>query len=85
MPLIYFIIGILFTELLLPIVKKFAELFITWLEKYEAQLGEQINNSNLRIKKATLNFDDDKPIRQIGFSYDEDEDSIEEEDEIDDI
>lgn len=86
MPLIYFLLGILFSELLLPILKKFVEIVITWFEKYEAKLGEAINDSNLRIKKATLEFDNDKPIRPIGFSFDDCEDDIiEEEDEPDDV
>lgn len=81
MPLVYFLLGIVFIELLLPILNKASEVIITWLETHEAKYGECINNANLRMKKATLELEDEKPSRMIGFTYSDDEDLIEEEDE----
>ena len=84
MPLLYFLLGVIFSIFLLPILSKSSEIVITWLERFEARLGEDINESNLRIKKANMDIED-KPLRQIGFSFDDDVAEDKEEDDIDDL
>ena len=69
MPLVWFIFGILFAELLLPLLKKLGELIATRLEKTEAKLSESINESNIKMKQALASVDkDDMPKYQIGFA-----------------
>ena len=86
MPLLWFIFGLLFAELLLPLLKKLGELIITRLEKSEAKLSESINESNIKMKRAIASADkDDIPKYQIGFTIPACEDEEEEEDNEDDV
>lgn len=83
MPLVWFICGILFTELILPLLKKLGELIATWFEKKEAKLGESINESNIKMKQAAASAEEKKDIKyQIGFSLPACEEEEDEEDEI---
>ena len=83
MPLIWFVCGILFTELILPLLKKLGELIVTRLEKTEAKLSESINESNIKMKQAVASAEEKKDIKyQIGFSLPACEEEEDEDDEV---
>ena len=81
MPLVWFTAGIIFTELILPLLKKLGELILTSIELREALIGEKINESNIRMKQAVASADNDQEVKyQIGFAVpacDEEEEGIE--------
>ena len=69
MPLVYFIAGIIFTEIILPLLKKLGELIMTRLELSEASMGEVINASNIRMKQAAIAAENEQEVKyQIGFA-----------------
>lgn len=81
MPLVFFVLGILFSELFLPLLKKVGELIATALEKKEAKLSESINESNIKMKQAAASADG--PKYQIGFTVPTcDDEEEEDEDEL---
>lgn len=81
MPLVWFVLGILFTELILPLLKKAAEVVATRLEKAEAHLSEAINESNIKMKQAVASAEKDQDKKyKIGFTLPD----CEEEEGIDD-
>ena len=70
MPIIYFIAGILFTELILPILKKYLEWWAARLELHISKIGEEINESNIKIQQAQVKAEigEELPKYQIGFA-----------------
>lgn len=68
MLLVFFILGILFAEFILPLLKKIADVLITFFEYKEGQISELINAINIRMKQAVKSLDDESPKYQIGFA-----------------
>ena len=70
MPIVYFIAGILFVELILPILSKYLELFAAKIELRISKIGEGINESNIKIQQAQVKAEigEDLPKYQIGFA-----------------
>ena len=80
MPLVWFILGILFTEIILPLLSKLRDLIATRMEKSEAKISESINESNIKMKQAVASADG--PKYQIGFAITAGDKEEEDEDEL---
>lgn len=80
MELLYFILGALFIQFIIPILDGAAALILTWFEVKKADFGEHINAINVKIRETQTS--DDPPVspRVIGFTL---SDEYEEEDEDD--
>lgn len=77
--LIYFIIGVLFTVIFMPIVESIVELIQVIIEAQKAKIALKVANLNEEIKK--LASSDGEQISVIGFQAPE----VEEYEEDDDI
>ncbi len=77
--LIYFIIGVLFTVIFMPIVESIVELIQVIIEAQKAKIALKVANLNGEIKKLTSS--DEEQISVIGFQAPE----VEEYEEDDDI
>ena len=62
--LIYFILGILFIQIALPILSSFTDLLLTWIEVKKLKLSAKAQeiNQQIAIREAP-------PAHQIGFTY----------------
>jgi hypothetical protein len=80
MPLVWFILGILFTEIILPLLSKLRDLIATRMEQSEAKISESINESNIKMKQAVASADG--PKYQIGFAIPAGDKEEEDEDEL---
>lgn len=78
--LIYFILGIVFVDIILPLTEGIASLICTKFEVYKAKMAVDINKYNTEIENESLSTQDS--INPIGFIYEPGE--IEEEEIIDD-
>lgn len=72
--LIYFILGIIFIDLILPIFEGIVTLIVTKFEVYKARMAVEINKYNLMIE----NEDNIPTDHTIGFVW-EPEEELEEE------
>lgn len=72
--LIYFILGVIFINLILPILEGVASLIVTKFEVYKAQMAVDINKYNLMIENEGNTPTD----HTIGFVW-EPEEELEEE------
>lgn len=64
-PLIYFIIGIIFIQIIMPILSSFTDLLLTQIEVWKLELslkGQEITH--------TMTLNEAPPAHQIGFSID---------------
>lgn len=80
MEFLYFIAGILFVSYFIPLLDGLSSLFLTWIEAKKGKLNEEINQSNIQIRKSAASAEEDPPRRLIGFCA-EDSEECEEEDE----
>lgn len=82
-----FAFGILFTQIIIPIISAITDLLLTWIESLKVHLNEKITNSNIKMKKA-LSDAGDKPLitetRTLGFGAPAEEYTTEENEEDDD-
>ena len=72
--LIYFILGVIFIDLILPILESIATLIVTKFEVYKSQMAVEINKYNLIIENEGNTPTD----HTIGFVW-EPEEELEEE------
>lgn len=79
---LFFVFGILFAQYILPLLDGIGALALTFMETKKAKFSEEINNTNIRMKKAM--DPEETPKHPIGFSVSIEKD-IEEEDEEDDV
>jgi hypothetical protein len=79
-PIEYFIAGILFVQIVIPILDGIAALFLALVELIKGRINIDIVKSNVKIQKLKDSLDDDGPKRAIGFAIPEE---TEEEDEDD--
>lgn len=79
-PIEYFIAGILFVQIVIPILDGIAALFLALVELIKGRINIDIVKSNVKIQKLKDSLDDDGPKRAIGFAVPEE---TEEEDEDD--
>lgn len=79
-PIEYFIAGILFVQIVIPILDGIASLFLALVELIKGRINIDIIKSNVKIQKLKDSLDDDGPKRAIGFAVPEE---TEEEDEDD--
>ena len=82
MELLYFILGILFVQYVIPIFDGIIGWFLTWVEAKKAKQSEVINQANIKMRQDAASADQDPPMRKIGFCV-PDEDENEEEGELD--
>lgn len=69
MPLIWFISGILFSIVAMPIINSLTDLIIAWLETKRMKCAEAINNSNINMQKAATSVEEEIAIMQpVGFT-----------------
>ena len=81
MELLYFILGIIFVQYIIPTLDGIAGWFLTWIEAKKAKQSEVINQTNIKMRQAAASADQDPPRRPIGFCVPDPEDYEEEEDE----
>ena len=79
-PIEYFIAGILFVQIVIPILDGIAALFLALVELIKGRINIDIVKSNVKIQKLKDSLDNDGPKRAIGFAVPEE---TEEEDEDD--
>lgn len=79
-PIEYFIAGILFVQIVIPILDGIAALFLALVELIKGRINIDIVKSSVKIQKLKDSLDDDGSKRVIGFAAPEE---IEEEDEDD--
>lgn len=81
-----FAFGILFTQIIIPIISAITDLFLTWIELLKVHLTEKITNSNIKMKKVLSDAGDEPLItetRTLGFGAPAEEYTIEENEEDD--
>lgn len=66
--LFYFIFGILFVDLILPLLESIFSVIITKIEVYKAKYNVQINDYNLIIEKGDIS----PIVNPIGFTTNDD-------------
>lgn len=79
-PIEYFIAGILFVQIVIPILDGIAALFLALVELIKGRINIDIVKSNVKIQKLKDSLDNDGSKRAIGFAVPEE---TEEEDEDD--
>lgn len=72
----YFILGILFIDILLPIMEGITGCICTRMEQYKAKCAVKINEYNAQIEEGSMPIADSYPI---GFQYIPAEEEFEEE------
>lgn len=77
MELVWFISGILFALVILPLLNSLMELIMAWFETKRMKCAEAINNSNINMQKAASSIEEQYSTRQIGFSLSEEEEEEE--------
>lgn len=77
MELIWFISGILFALVILPLLNSLIELIMAWFETKRMKCAEAINDSNINMQKAASSIEEQHSTRQIGFSLSEEEEEEE--------
>ena len=75
---LYFILGILFIEVVIPIVESLVNLILTWIEVAKGKSSFTI--AQLSADIAKINEPEKQPQRAIGFVVPSDENYEEEED-----
>ena len=80
MELIWFIAGVLFVSVIMPLIKAIVGHILMWIEYKQIKYTEAINDGNIRMQKAAASIDDVRPSRTIGFVLSEEEESEDEED-----
>lgn len=79
-PIEYFIAGILFVQIVIPILDGIAALFLALVELIKGRINIDIVKSNVKIQKLKDSLDDDGPKRAIGFAIPEETEEEEEDD-----
>ena len=82
MELIWFISGILFALVILPLLNSLIELIMAWFETKRMKCAEAINDSNINMQKAASSVEEVYPTRRIGFSLSEEEEDCEEDEDL---
>ena len=81
MRLMYFILGILFVQYVIPLLDGITTWFLAWVEAKKSKQSVIINDVNIQMRQAAEAAEQDPPRRQIGFCVDDAEDQEDEEDE----
>ena len=87
MALLYFLLGILFVQFVMPLLDGLLSWILLALEASKAKLSETVNASNIKIKQAITSAEEEmfpKP-RTIGFTAPAEEYETENEDDTDDL
>lgn len=79
MELLYFILGILFVQVFIPIIDGISAWFLTWVEAKKSKQSNVINDVNIKMRQAAASAEQDPPRRPIGFYSPDEEDYTEEE------
>lgn len=85
MALLYFLCGILFAQVIMPLLDMLLSWMVVAVEARKAALSERINNSNIKMKQAMTSAEEEmfpKP-RPIGFTAPAED--YENEDDADDL
>ena len=80
MELLYFILGILFVQYIIPLIDGISAWFLTWVEAKRGKQSEIVNQSNIKMRQAAASAEEDPPRRPIGFRMPDPEENEEEED-----
>lgn len=78
MELIWFISGVLFALVVIPILDSLTNLIMTMLEAIKTKYAESIHNRSIRMQKAASSLEE-HPTRQIGFVLSEEEEEVDDE------
>lgn len=79
--LIFFILGIIFIELIIPVIEALTIVIVTALEVAKGKLNMIISNYNIRIQKMAEELEPENTHAAIGFVVQNNEPEEEEEDE----
>ena len=77
----YFILGVLFVSLFLPLIDALASLLLTMIEAAKGYFSVKVAEYNIQLKKISYQSEDDEeaPKKLIGFMR-EDEEELNDED-----
>ncbi len=78
MELLYFILGIIFVQYMIPLFDGVIGWFLTWVEAKKAKQSEVINQTNIKMRQAAASAEEDPPRRPIGFRVPDEEEEYEE-------
>lgn len=70
-PIEYFIAGILFVQIVIPILDGIASVFLALVELIKGRINIDIVKSSVKIQKLKDSLDKDPPKRAIGFAISE--------------
>ena len=82
--LLYFILGILFVEIAIPVIESFVSLILTWIEVAKGKASLTITKLSAdiqKIQKESALSDDTTAHRVIGFTLPDSTEDYEEEEE----
>jgi hypothetical protein len=82
--LLYFILGIIFVQYIIPIIDGLSAWFLTWTEAKRAKQSEILNQANIKMRQAAASAEEDPPSRPIGFRMPDPKEK-EEEDDLDEV
>lgn len=80
MELLYFILGLIFIQYVLPFFDGLLSWLLTIFEVKKAKLGEEINQININMRQANASADEEQKMPAIGFKVDGAENYEEEDD-----
>ena len=78
MELLYFILGIVFVQYIIPIFDGITGWFLTWVEAKKAKQSQVINQANIQMRQDAASANQDPPMRKIGFCVSDGEENEEE-------
>ena len=85
MELLYFILGILFIQYIIPLFDGVVGWILTWIEAKKAKQSNVINDANIKMRQAAASAEADPSMRKIGFCAPDPEENEEEEDDVDEV
>ena len=85
MRLLYFILGVLFVQYVIPLFDGITTWFLAWVEEKKSNQSIVINDVNIQLRQAVEAAEQDPPRRPIGFCTSDAEDYDEEEEDEDEV
>lgn len=80
MNFLYFILGILFIEAIIPILESLVEVIAQWVEFFKGKAAIKVKELSLKAAELTKQITpDETSIRAIGFTVSNDDETYEEE------
>lgn len=80
MNLLFFILGILFSDFVQPLLEEIGNLILTVIETKKGKYAVEIAKLNKEVLEIKEENEEKEPLRVMGFQFDANEEEIEEED-----